>query len=136
MFYEEMTTPTPEPKEPQETLPSKKLMRLRIDEQRLIEASERATEASLERLQRGAALREQEAEYAFNNERRLEMKASMQRESRRDLEIQRPYVFVETMVYYDEDEQAWACEHCGVMAHGDTPSMACENFDHLWVFGK
>ena len=117
-------------------VPSKKLMRLRIYQQELLRAEEMAAEATLERLQRAAALREQEAEYLFHNERRADAKVSMKREAGLEQERQRPSMFIGTDIFFDEDEQLWACEHCGVLAHGDTPAMACENFDHLWVFGK
>ena len=39
-------------------------------------------------------------------------------------------------VYFNTDEKKWACVHSGVRAFGDTPEIACDNFDHLWMYGK
>jgi len=115
---------------------TKKLLRLSILQQELLRAQEQTAEARLEVLQRGAAMREQEAEYAFHQDRRADAKESMNRDATYDRERHRPCMFIGTDIFFDEDEQKWACEHCGVLAHGDTPAMACENFDHIWVFGK
>lgn len=44
---------------------------------------------------------------------------------------QERYVEIE----FDAERQQWACRHASIIAYGDTPEMACDNFDHLWVFG-
>jgi len=36
---------------------------------------------------------------------------------------------------FDSERNQWAATSHGVTAYGDTPEMACDNFDHLWVFG-
>lgn len=33
-------------------------------------------------------------------------------------------------------DSGWICEHGGVSATGDSPEMATDNFDHLWMFGE
>ena len=38
-------------------------------------------------------------------------------------------------VEFDMEKQLWSATLDGVVAHGDTPEMAYDNFDHLWVFG-
>lgn len=38
-------------------------------------------------------------------------------------------------LHFDTDKNQWAAEARGVTAYGDTPEMACDNFDHLWMFG-
>jgi len=53
-----------------------------------------------------------------------------------EAQLERLQRAVYTEVYFDETEKQWACQHGGVTAYGDTPAMACENFDHLWVYGK
>lgn len=37
---------------------------------------------------------------------------------------------------FDAERNLWAVSHQGVVAYGDSPEMACDNFDHLWVFGQ
>lgn len=39
-------------------------------------------------------------------------------------------------ISFNEETKQWVCEHSGVLAYGDTPEMACDNFDHLWISGK
>ena len=39
-------------------------------------------------------------------------------------------------VYYSDKDKTWVCSHSGVRAYGDTPEIACDNFDHLWMYGK
>lgn len=36
---------------------------------------------------------------------------------------------------HDPENNRWIAQHQGVVAYGDSPEMACDNFDHLWVFG-
>jgi hypothetical protein len=115
---------------------TEKLLRLKILQERLVRAEEQTAEAKLQRLQRTAALREQEAEYEFNQVRRNQVMEEFEKESEWEKERRRPFMFLFTDVYFDESEEKWACQHAGVIAYGDTPSMACDNFDHLWVFGE
>jgi len=37
---------------------------------------------------------------------------------------------------FDADKNQWAASYQSIVAYGDTPEMACDNFDHLWVFGN
>ena len=115
---------------------TEKTPRLRILAAKLQRAELQAAEAQLERLQRAAVLREQEAEFAYHQERRAEGRKDASRDREYGKEKYRPSYAVYTEVYFDETEKQWACQHGGVTAYGDTPAMACENFDHLWVYGK
>jgi len=36
---------------------------------------------------------------------------------------------------FDSEKNQWVASHQSVIAYGDTPEMACDNFDHLWMFG-
>jgi len=45
----------------------------------------------------------------------------------------RPYRL--TTADFAKDGDGWTCSHQGLVAHGETPAMAAENFDHLWTFG-
>jgi len=38
-------------------------------------------------------------------------------------------------IEYHADQKLWSATHQGVTAYGDTPEMACDNFDQLWVYG-
>lgn len=39
-------------------------------------------------------------------------------------------------VSYDSENNRWIAQHQGVIAYGDSPEMACDNFDHLWLYGE
>ena len=115
---------------------SEKLLRLKIYRQRLLRSQEQTAEARLECMQREVAVLEQRKENEFNEERREAVRAEVKRDAHWSKQRRRPCMAVYTEIYFDVDEEMFACRHAGVVAYGDTPSMACENFDHLWVFGK
>ena len=115
---------------------SEKLLQLKIYEQQLLRAQEQAMEAKLECLQREAALMEQRNEHEFNAERREAIRVEAKSETEWHKQSRRPCMFVGTHIFFDEDVEMFACQHAGVTAYGDTPAMACDNFDHLWVYGK
>ena len=50
-------------------------------------------------------------------------------------ECRRPWKAQNAFVDFDEEKQVWRVTFQGVVAWGDTPEMACDNFDHLWMFG-
>ncbi len=115
---------------------AKKLLKLKIWQARLEQAHVGLAEAQIEKLQRGLAYREQEAEAECNQARRVKAREEVALQDMWDKEKQRPSMFIGTDIFYDEDKEKFACQHDGVIAYGDTPAMACENFDHLWVYGK
>jgi len=51
-------------------------------------------------------------------------------------EMQRPWRQLGAVVEFDSEKNQWKSELWGVAAWGDTPEMACDNFDHLWMYGK
>lgn len=113
-----------------------KTLRLKILAAKLDRAECEHAEAHVQKMQRGIAFREQEAEFEFNQARRQELMEEVKKDRVLDRERQRPSMFMYTEIFFDDDEELWACQHHGVTAHGDTPAMACENFDHLWVYGR
>ncbi len=115
---------------------TKRLLRLKILKAQLDRAHEEFAEAQIERLQRALAYREQEAEHEFNQARRAEVRKEVESENNWTKEKRRPSMCIAGDIFYDETEEKFACRHDGITAYGDTPAMACENFDHLWVFGK
>jgi len=54
----------------------------------------------------------------------------------REREWQRPSRMHYVEVTYDEERKQFAATYCGVTAYGDSPEMACDNFDHLWLYGN
>ncbi len=50
-------------------------------------------------------------------------------------ECRRPWRLLGAVVMPDDDRR-WSCTFQGVTAYGDTPEIACDNFDHLWTFGE
>lgn len=113
-----------------------KTLRLKILVAKLEQAECEHAEAHVQKMQREIAFREQEAEFEFNQDKRQELREEVEKDRILDRERQRPSMAMYTEVFFDEEVESWACQHCGVTAHGDTPAMACENFDHLWVYGK
>ena len=53
----------------------------------------------------------------------------------REREWARPSRMHYVEVTYDEERRQFAATYCGVTAYGDSPEMACDNFDHLWLYG-
>lgn len=51
-------------------------------------------------------------------------------------EYRRPWRMTDAFIAFDDTINQWKCEFQGVIAWGDTPEMACDNFDHLWIFGN
>lgn len=49
-------------------------------------------------------------------------------------EYRRPWRLVGAII--ESDDIGWKCAFQGVCAWGDSPEMACDNFDHLWMFGQ
>ena len=47
--------------------------------------------------------------------------------------MNRPYRLANAM--FDKFGNGWQLEHQGLVAYGDTPAMAADNFDHLWTYG-
>jgi len=111
-------------------------LQMRILEARHREA-EADEEASKHRAERALICREAE-------ELKLaEQKESQAREQKyrdmletREREWARPSRMHYVEVTYDEQRKQFAATYCGVTAHGDSPEMACDNFDHLWLYGS
>lgn len=54
----------------------------------------------------------------------------------RDKEMLRPSREHWVEVEFNSEKGMWSAQHQGVVAYGDTPEMACDNFNHIWVFGN
>jgi hypothetical protein len=39
-------------------------------------------------------------------------------------------------IRHEPENNRWVAERQGVVAYGDSPEMACDNFDHLWLYGE
>ena len=115
---------------------TKKILTLKILAKQLEIAEEKLLQAKLSRLQQASATQDGGEELAFRQDRRAEAAAEASIDRVFAKEKYRPSFYVGTDVYPDPEEDGkWCCEHAGVIAYGDTPEMACENFDHLWVYG-
>ena len=115
---------------------TEKALRLKILQAKLERSELQVEEARLERMQRAMAVRDQEEESEFNRQRRESLQKDTESKHFLDHEWRRPSMYLGTDVYFDDDAESWACQHGYVTAFGDTPEMACDNFDHLWVFGE
>jgi hypothetical protein len=116
-----------------------KILSLKIMKARLQTERTRKTEAELElyRSQVGATDMEEqlEANRVYRSESAQEAAQETSEKKRLEREQQRPSRALWPEVFWEAHQEQWACEHSGVKAYGDSPEMACENFDRLWVFG-
>lgn len=96
----------------------------------------RQTEAELEAFRSQIGAEDMEEQLEANRACRAEVVKEAAEDKRLRKEQQRPSRALYPDVFFDDLQQEWACEHCGVRAHGDSPELACENFDHLWMFGN
>ena len=107
----------------------------------ILKARQREAEADWEASQhwakRSAACREQE-------ERKLaEQKAQEEHNQKyrdlietREQEWLRPSKMHYAEITYDEERKQYSATRDGVTAYGNSPEMACDNFDHLWLYGN
>ena len=102
---------------------------------RLKRAELQEEEAEMEHLQRALALQDQEEELAFNQQKRVEQLKRDEINTQCEMNWRRPSIFLHTEIFFDDEMNVWTCRYMGVFAEGDTPEMACANFDHLWLFG-
>jgi hypothetical protein len=115
---------------------TEELLTLQILQEQLEQAQLHKVEAHIQKLQRGLAYQEQEQEAELSQEQRDQAREDRAKEVEWDKERRRPSMFLPTDVFFDEEKEKFGCQHSGVIAYGDTPAMACENFDHIWVYGK
>jgi len=76
-----------------------------------------------------------EEDLRHNRLRRLQEMDDTKERKRLEKEQQRPSRALWPEVFWEAHKEKWACEHSGVVAYGDSPEIACENFDQLWMFG-
>ena len=72
------------------------------------------------------------------NERERAARDQKERDLReqRDKEWSRPSHMHCVEVTYDEGQKQFAATYYGITAYGNSPEMACDNFDHLWLYGN
>lgn len=105
--------------------------------------SNRYREAEADRMaaeewaKRAAICREQE-ELKLANQRAEEVHNHKYHDmvETREREWQRPSRMHYVEVTFDEERKQFVAAYCGVTAYGDSPEMACDNFDHLWLYGN
>ncbi len=54
----------------------------------------------------------------------------------RERQWQRPSYTLRVEVTSDPERNQFKASFGGVCAWGDTPEMACDNFDHVWLYGE
>ena len=111
-------------------------LRIKILQSRLRRARLQEEEAEMEHIQRALALQDQEEEIEFNREQRGSQRKREEVNINCERNWKRPSIFLHTNIYLDEEMNKWVCCYTGVMAFGETPATACDNFDHLWTFGR
>lgn len=112
-----------------------KILSLKIMKARLQTERARKTEAEIEAYRSKMAAEDMEEQIEHNRSFRSKESVDADEEKRLKREQQRPSRALWPDVFFEEHKEQWACEHSGVVAYGDSPEMACENFDSLWMFG-
>ncbi len=110
-------------------------LRTKILQSRLRRSRFQEKEAELEQIQRALALQDQEEEIEFNRTQRESQRQREEVNISCERNWKRPSIFLYTEIYLDEEMNKWVCCYSGVTACGETPATACDNFDHLWMFG-
>jgi len=97
-----------------------------------------ADQAEAELRQATAACICRQAQLAYEQQQQgfVEQIQQSQTMNRVQRQLGRPSQFLDTWVFFDDDRKQWTCVYSGVAAFGDSPEMACDNFDHLWMYGK
>ena len=112
-----------------------RLLRKRILESRLKRALIEETEAECRKTVADMDLRRACIE-AEDHMRGREYATKLEAERfRLHMQNGRPSRFLATYVFHDDEKQLWACAYDDIVTYGDSPEMACDNFDHLWVYG-
>jgi hypothetical protein len=112
-----------------------KILRLKIMKANLQTERARKTEAELEAYRSQVCATDMEEQLEHNRLCRTQVAREVDEDKRLRKEQQRPSRVLWPEVFWEPHKEKWACEHSGVEAHGDSPEIACENFDRLWVFG-
>lgn len=112
-----------------------KTLRIKILKAKLQEARHRQAIAEMEAVREELQLDHVTAELAMAEEQRRQALKELRDREHWNRQDRRPSKVLWPDVYFDDEKQQWACEHSGVTAYGDSPEQACDNFDHLWVFG-
>jgi len=112
-----------------------KILSLKIIKVRLQTERARRAEAELEAYRSQIGATDMEEQLDHNRSGRSQDAHNLEEEKRLRKEQQRPSRALWPEVFWEDHKEQWACEHSGVVAYGDSPEMACENFDSLWVFG-
>jgi len=99
-------------------------------------AKARQMEAEYEAARSAMLYENTEEEVAHAQEGRTRERKEADQESNHRKSTRRPSRALWPDVYYSENDKSWVCRHSGVRALGDTPDIACDNFDNLWMYGK
>jgi rubrerythrin len=112
-----------------------KTLSLKIMKARLQTERAKKAEAELEAYRSQVGATDMQEQLEANRMYRSQAAQEAQEEKRLKKEQQRPSRALWPEVFWEAHKEKWTCEHSGVVAYGDSPEMACENFDRLWVFG-
>ena len=112
-----------------------KILSLKIMKARLQTERARKQEAELEAYRSQVGATDMEEQLEHNRSYRSQTSQEAEEEKRLKKEQQRPSRVLWPDIFFEEHNDQWACEHSGVVAYGDSPEIACENFDRLWIFG-
>ena len=114
----------------------KKKLRQKLAQAQLATAEAEAQVAQIRAAIAYAEAEEQEKVYAFQHEQREQVQKEMEKNVATEQDGRRPSRVLWPEVTWDAEKKQFACQHSNITAWGDSPEMACSNFDHLWVFGR
>ena len=113
-----------------------KKLHYKILKSRLLADQARQSEAEWEATRSSILFENTEEEIEDARENRARARAEAIAEASYRQDSRRPSRVLWPDVFFNTDEKKWVCMHSGVRALGDTPEIACDNFDHLWMYGK
>jgi hypothetical protein len=101
------------------------------------QAAESRAEAEAEWARRAALAREEKERNLVAQTQQVEdEKKYRDLVEHRERQWQRPSHMHHVEVAFDPERHQFRAAYFGVVAWGNTPEIACDNFDHLWLFGE
>jgi hypothetical protein len=74
-----------------------------------------------------------ESDIRLQEEQRVDCRRELRANKQEERDRRRPSRTLYPEIY--RGDEGWVCEHGGVIAYGDSPEIATDNFDHLWLYG-
>jgi hypothetical protein len=115
---------------------AERTLRVQILQARLEKARAEKEQAILHQMMAEMAAEEARLDFRMRSQAREQSAKEYMEDMRLKRQAARPSRFLGAFVFQDDEIGKWVCAYDGVTAYGESPEMACDNFDQLWVFGR